>query len=112
MFCCPHCSQLSTVMFNNVLPVSDLTVIMAIEIPGGKRNLNMNINAQQAILNAYITNNSSLYKIYSAITFRCYIATSSELYNDELQGVSIYTRLSNKRLKFKCKKGTNRKRVI
>ena len=27
---------------------------MAIEIPGGKRNLNMNINAQQAILNAYI----------------------------------------------------------
>ena len=30
---------------------------MAIEIPGGKRNLNMNINAQQAILNAYITNN-------------------------------------------------------
>ncbi len=28
--------------------------------------LNMNINAQQAILNAYITNNSSLYKIYSA----------------------------------------------
>ena len=39
---------------------------MAIEIPGGKRNLNMNINAQQAILNAYITNNSSLYKIYSA----------------------------------------------
>ncbi len=37
---------------------------MAIEIPGGKRNLNMNINAQQAILNAYITNNSSLYKIY------------------------------------------------
>ncbi len=40
--------------------------IMAIEIPGGKRNLNMNINAQQAILNAYITNNSSLYKIYSA----------------------------------------------
>ena len=40
--------------------------IMAIEIPGRKRNLNMNINAQQAILNAYITNNSSLYKIYSA----------------------------------------------
>ncbi len=28
--------------------------------------LNKNINAQQAILNAYITNNSSLYKIYSA----------------------------------------------
>ncbi len=27
---------------------------MAIEILGGKRNLNMNINAQQAILNAYI----------------------------------------------------------
>ena len=40
---------------------------MAIEIPGGKRNLNMNINAQQAILNAYITNNSSLYKIYSPV---------------------------------------------
>ena len=39
---------------------------MAIETPGGKRNLNKNINAQQAILNAYITNNSSLYKIYSA----------------------------------------------
>ncbi len=77
---------------------------MAIEVPGGKRNLKMNINAQQAILNAYITNNSSLFKIYSAITFRSYIATSSELYNDELQGVSIYTRLSNKRLKFKCKK--------
>ena len=36
------------------------------EIPGGKRNLNMNINAQQAILHAYITNNSSLYKICSA----------------------------------------------
>ncbi len=36
------------------------------EIPGGKRNLNMNINAQQAILHAYITNNSSLYKIYRA----------------------------------------------
>ena len=76
---------------------------MAIEIPSGKCNLNMNINAQQAIVNAYITNNSSLYKIYSA-TFRCYIATSSELYNDELLGVSIYTRLSNKQLKFKCKK--------
>ena len=40
--------------------------ILAIEIPGGKRNLNMNINAQQAILNAYITNNSSLFKMYSA----------------------------------------------
>ena len=33
----------------------------AIEIPGRKRNLNMNINAQQVILNAYISNNSSLY---------------------------------------------------
>ena len=28
--------------------------IVAIEIPGGSRNLNMNINDQQAILNAYI----------------------------------------------------------
>ena len=37
---------------------------MAIEILGGKRNLNMNINAQQAILNAYILNNSRLYKDY------------------------------------------------
>ena len=36
--------------------------IVAIETLGGKRNLNMNINAQQAILNAYIFNNSSLYK--------------------------------------------------
>ena len=35
--------------------------IVAIEIPGGKRNLNININAQQVILNAYISNNSSLY---------------------------------------------------
>ncbi len=63
----------------------------------------MNIDAQQAILNAYITNNSSLYKIYSA-NVSLLVATSSELYNDELLGVSIYTRLSNKRLKFKCKK--------
>ncbi len=53
-------------------------------------NVKMNINAQQAILNAYITNKSSLFKIYSAN-----VSTSSELYNDELQGVSIYTRLSN-----------------
>ena len=37
---------------------------MAIEIHGEKRNLNMNINAQQAILNAYILNNSRLYKDY------------------------------------------------
>ena len=29
--------------------------IVAIETPGGKRNLNMNINAQQAILKAYIS---------------------------------------------------------
>ena len=28
--------------------------IVAIEIPGANRNLNMNINAQHAILNAYI----------------------------------------------------------
>ena len=33
--------------------------IVAIEITGGKRNLNM--NAKQVILNAYISNNSSLY---------------------------------------------------
>ena len=41
---------------------------------GFATDLNMNINAQQAILNAYIINNSSLNKIYSAIqtdsTFR------------------------------------------
>ena len=36
--------------------------VVAIETPGGKRNLNININAQQAILKAYISNNSSLYK--------------------------------------------------
>ena len=35
--------------------------IVAIEITGGKRNLNMNINAQQVILDVYIANNSSLY---------------------------------------------------
>ena len=29
--------------------------IVAIETPGGKRNLNININAQQAILKAYIS---------------------------------------------------------
>ena len=40
-----------------------IIIIVAIEIPGGKRNLNMNINAQQVILNAYISNNSSLYQI-------------------------------------------------
>ena len=33
---------------------------MAIEIPGGKRNLNMNINAQQVISNTYLSNNSSV----------------------------------------------------
>ena len=27
---------------------------MAMEKPGGKRNLNMNVNTQQAILNVYI----------------------------------------------------------
>ena len=37
--------------------------IVAIETPGGKRNLNIDINAQQAVLKAYIyQNNSSLYK--------------------------------------------------
>ena len=35
--------------------------IVAIEVPGGKRNLNKNINVQQVILNAYMSNNSSLY---------------------------------------------------
>ena len=29
--------------------------IVAIETPGGKRNLNININAQQTILKAYIS---------------------------------------------------------
>ena len=37
--------------------------IVEIEIPGGKRNLNMNINAQQVILNAYMSNNLSLHFI-------------------------------------------------
>ena len=32
-----------------------LIAVVAIEIPGGKRNLNMNINIQQVILNAYST---------------------------------------------------------
>ena len=46
------------------------------------QNTYMNIIAQQAILNAYIINNSSLYKIkFIQLTFRCYIATSSELDN-------------------------------
>ena len=40
--------------------------IVEIEIPGGKRNLNMNINAQQVILNAYMSNNLSLYYILFA----------------------------------------------
>ena len=31
-----------------------MSKIVAIEIPGGNCNLNMNINAQQAILNAFI----------------------------------------------------------
>ena len=35
--------------------------IVAIVTLGGKLNLNMNINAQQVILNAYISNNSSSY---------------------------------------------------
>ena len=37
--------------------------IVAIETPGGKRNRNININAQQAILKAYISNIS--YVLYS-----------------------------------------------
>ena len=51
---------------NQTLFQHEVFCVMAIEIPGGKRNLKMNINAQQAILNAYITNNSSIFKIYSA----------------------------------------------
>ena len=45
--------------FNNYKYRKQLYNIVAIETPGGKRNLNMNINAQQAILhvNAYISNN-------------------------------------------------------
>ncbi len=53
-------------------------MIVAIEILGGNRNLIIMytfkiacwalifINSQQAILNAYIINNSRVYKIYSA----------------------------------------------
>ena len=37
----------------NVEPI--IFRIVAIETPGGKRNLNININAQQAILKAYIS---------------------------------------------------------
>ena len=46
---------------------------MAIETSGEKRNLNLNINAQQAILNAYISNNSMLKSLaghYLILTFR------------------------------------------
>ena len=43
----------------------ELYNIVTIETPGGKRNLVMSINAQQAILNAYILNNSSLYKDFN-----------------------------------------------
>ncbi len=61
-------NDLNTLQSDSWKYVDDLTIseIMAIEIPGGKRNLKININAQQTILNAYITNNSSLFKIYSA----------------------------------------------
>ena len=49
---------------------------MAIEIPGGKRNLNMNINAQQVIqMHTYQT-----IQVYIKFKFRRNIATSSELY--------------------------------
>ena len=37
-----------------VVVANDLSKV-AIETPGGKRNLNININAQQAILKAYIS---------------------------------------------------------
>ena len=30
-------------------------IIVAIETPGGKRNLNININAQQGIIKAYVS---------------------------------------------------------
>ena len=43
-----------------VCKYDNVYLIVAIETPSGKRNLNMNINAQQVILNAYISNNSSL----------------------------------------------------
>ena len=52
---------------------------MAIEIPGGKRNLNMNINAQQVIqMHTYQT--IQVYIKFNLLTFRRYIATLSELY--------------------------------
>ena len=51
-------------MLDDTVPDHEISTrgydIVAIELPGGKRNLNMNINAQQVILNAYISNNSSL----------------------------------------------------
>ena len=57
---------------------------MAIETPGGKRNLNMNINAQQAILQAYIS------KQFYSVTF-CHPA--SVVYNwrrcGSIQAISI-----------------------
>ena len=55
-----------------------LNVTVAIEIPGGKRNLNMNINAQQVNLNAY-TQTIQVYIKFNLLTLRRYIATSSEL---------------------------------
>ena len=39
--------------------------MMVIKITGGKRNVNMNIYPQQVILNAYISNNSSLYVLFT-----------------------------------------------
>ncbi len=49
----------------------------------------MNINAQQTILNAYIINNSSLYKIYSANVSLLHRNIIRAIYNDEIQGVHI-----------------------
>ena len=40
----------------------------------------MNINAQQVILNAYICQTIQVYIKFNLLTFRRYIATSSELY--------------------------------
>ncbi len=45
---------------------------MAIEIPGGKRNLNMNINAQQAISNAYITKHKLELFVMYAFKIACW----------------------------------------
>ena len=51
--------------------------IAVIEIPGGKRNLNL--NAQQVILNAFISNNSSLLYIYMITKSKYYITNGKNL---------------------------------